>query len=111
MTRTTIDYQRLGVQAGRSILRAVMPLTGNGGLKIELNNQERRALGRALVERRARLIESAEDTTQPRATQRVGLLELSAIASVLRKLRRLGSDRPGGAIGRGRSPRAHPGVL
>jgi hypothetical protein len=65
-----------------------MPLIGNGGLKIELDGRERRALGRALVERRARRIESAGDTVQPRATQRAGLLELSAIASVLRKLRR-----------------------
>jgi hypothetical protein len=61
----------------------------DSGLKIELNDQERRALGKALVERKALLIEHAGDTTQPRATQRAGLLELSAIASVLRKLRRL----------------------
>jgi hypothetical protein len=59
------------------------------GLNIELNDQERRAVGRALVERRAGLIESTGDTTQARATQRAGLLELSAIVSVLRKLRRL----------------------
>ena len=58
-------------------------------MKIELNDQERRALRKALVERKARLIEQTGDTTQPRATQRVGSLELSAIASVLRKLRRL----------------------
>jgi hypothetical protein len=63
--------------------------SGNSCSKIELNVQERRALGRALVERRARLIESTGDTTQTRARQRAGLLELSAIASVLRKLRRL----------------------
>jgi hypothetical protein len=62
---------------------------GDSGLKIELNDQERRTLGKALVEHKARLIESAGDTTQPRAKQRAGLLELSAIASVLRKLRRL----------------------
>lgn len=61
-------------------------LAGRRGLKIELNDQERRALGKALVECKARLIESAGDTTQPRATQRAKLLELSAIASVLRKL-------------------------
>jgi hypothetical protein len=53
----------------------------------KLEDQERRALGRALVERRARLIESTGDSTQTRARQRAGLLELSAIASVLRKLR------------------------
>jgi hypothetical protein len=68
---------------------AATPPVGDSGLKIELNDQERRALGRALVERRARLIESTGDTTQTRARQRAGLLELSAIASVLRKLRRL----------------------
>ena len=56
-------------------------------LKIELNDQERRALDKALVERKERLIENTGDTTQTRATQRAGLLELSAIASVLRKLR------------------------
>jgi hypothetical protein len=52
------------------------------------NDPERRALGKALVERKSLLIERAGDTTQPRATQRAGQLELSAIASVLRKLRR-----------------------
>jgi hypothetical protein len=62
---------------------------GDNGLKIELNDQERRALGKALVERKALLIEHAGDTTQPRATQLAKLLEVSAIASVLRKLRRL----------------------
>jgi hypothetical protein len=61
---------------------------GTVGWKIELNDQERRALSKALGERKARLIEHTGDTTQPRAIQRAGLLELSAIASVLRKLRR-----------------------
>jgi len=56
-------------------------------LKIELDDQEQRVIGKSLVERKARLIENAGDTTQPRAAQRAGLLELSAIASVLRKLR------------------------
>ena len=56
-------------------------------LKVELNDQEHRALGKALVERKERLIENTGDTTQTRATQRAGLLELSAITSVLRKLR------------------------
>jgi hypothetical protein len=56
-------------------------------LKIELNDQERRALDKALVERKERLIENTGDTTQTRATQQAGLLELSAIASILRKLR------------------------
>jgi hypothetical protein len=74
----------------RNVLRASGDAPGGGsGLKIELNDHERRAVDRALVERKARLIESAGDTTQTRAMQRAGLLELSAIASVLRKLRRL----------------------
>jgi hypothetical protein len=64
-------------------------IAGDSRLKIELDEQERRALGRALADRKARLIESTGDTAQPRATQRAGLLELSAIVSVLRKLRRL----------------------
>jgi hypothetical protein len=38
------------------------------------------------VERRGRLIENAEDTTQTRAARRSALLELAAIKSVLRKL-------------------------
>jgi hypothetical protein len=58
-------------------------------LKIDLDDQERRVLGRVLVERRARLIESTGDTTQTRATQQAGLVELSAMRSVLQKLRRL----------------------
>jgi hypothetical protein len=57
-------------------------------LKLELDDQERRTVGRSLVERRARLIEIAEDTTQPRAAQQSGLRELAAVASVLRRLRR-----------------------
>jgi hypothetical protein len=56
-------------------------------LKLELNDQQRRAVGKSLVERKARLIENAEDTAQPRAAQRSGSFELEAIASVLRKLR------------------------
>jgi hypothetical protein len=62
---------------------------GDRGSKIGLHDQERRALGRALVDRRARLIEITGDTTQTRAKQRAGFLELLAIATVLRKLRRL----------------------
>jgi hypothetical protein len=61
---------------------------GENNLKLDLNNQERRAVGKSLAERKARLIENAGDTTQPRAARRSGTLELEAIASVLRKLRR-----------------------
>jgi hypothetical protein len=56
-------------------------------LKLELDSQVRRAVGKSLVERRGRLIEKAEDTTQPRAAKRSALRELTAIKSVLRKLR------------------------
>jgi hypothetical protein len=60
---------------------------GDNNLKLELDDQERRAVGKALAERKARLIENTEDTTQPRTARRSGLFELEAIASVLRKLR------------------------
>jgi hypothetical protein len=56
-------------------------------LKLELDDQERRAVGKSLVERRRRLIENAEDTTLPRATKRSALRELAAIKSMLQKLR------------------------
>jgi hypothetical protein len=54
--------------------------------QIEFNDQERRAVSKSLVERKARLIEIAGDTTQTRATLRSALLELSFVSSVLRKL-------------------------
>jgi hypothetical protein len=60
----------------------------DNSLKLELNDQERRAVGKSLAERKARLIENAGDTTQPRAAKRSGSFELKAIASVLRKLDR-----------------------
>jgi len=61
-------------------------------LKIELDDQERRAVRKSLVERRGCLIENTGDTTLPRAAKLLGLLELAAIKSVLRKLR--GNTRP-----------------
>jgi hypothetical protein len=61
-------------------------------LELEIDDRERRAIGRSLVDRKALLIENAEDTTKPRAVRRSGLLELKAIASVLRKLR--AANRP-----------------
>jgi len=63
------------------------PRAEDDNLKIELDDQEQRAIGKSLVERKARLIENAGDTTQPRAGRRSGSFELRAIASVLRKLR------------------------
>jgi hypothetical protein len=62
-------------------------------MKLELNEQERRAVGRSLVDRKALLIENAGDTTKPRAVRRSGLLELKAIASVVRKLRAANGPR------------------
>jgi uncharacterized membrane protein len=56
-------------------------------LKIELNDQERRAVRKLLTERKARLIEITEDTTQPDRARRAGLIELLTIASMIGKLR------------------------
>jgi hypothetical protein len=55
-------------------------------LKLELNDQERRAVSRSLAERKALLIEMAGDTTQSRDARRGGSIELAAITAVLRKL-------------------------
>ena len=57
-------------------------------MELEIDDHERRAIDKSLAERRSRLIEMAEDTTLTPARRRVGLRELSAIASALRKLRR-----------------------
>ena len=57
-------------------------------MKIELNDQERRVVGRLLTERKALLIEITEDTTQPDASRRAGSIELSVIESTLGKLSR-----------------------
>ena len=56
-------------------------------MKLEIDDRERRAIERSLAERRSRLIEKAEDTTLTPARRRDGIRELSAIASVMRKLR------------------------
>ena len=50
-------------------------------MKIKLNDQERRAVGRLLTERKALLIETTEDTTQPDSARRAGSIELSVIES------------------------------
>ena len=57
-------------------------------MELEIDDRERRAIERSLAERRSRLIEKAEDTTLTPARRRAGIRELSAIASVLRKLRK-----------------------
>jgi hypothetical protein len=53
---------------------------------LELNDQERRAVGKALVERKARLVEKAGDTTQTCDARRSRYLELAVVSSVLKKL-------------------------
>jgi hypothetical protein len=55
-------------------------------LVLELNDQERRAVGRLLAERRAFLIETTEDTTKPDLARRAGSIELPTIIQVIRKL-------------------------
>jgi hypothetical protein len=59
---------------------------GDKLLEVKLNDKERRVAGRVLTERRALLIETTEDTTQPDAARRAGLIELSVIESILGKL-------------------------
>ena len=54
-------------------------------MEVKLNDQERRIVGRLLTERKALLIETSEDTTQPDAARRAGLIELSVIESILGK--------------------------
>ena len=63
------------------------PWPGNKLLEVKLNDQERRVVGRLLTERKALLFETTEDTTQPDAPRRAGLIELSVIESILGKLR------------------------
>ena len=55
-------------------------------MKLELDDQERRTVGRALAERKALLIETTGDMAQTRAARRSALLELAVIVSVQRKL-------------------------
>ena len=55
-------------------------------MELKLNDQERRVVGRLLTERRALLIEIAEDTTQSDRARRGGSIELSVIESLLGRL-------------------------
>jgi hypothetical protein len=59
--------------------------SGDTLLEVTLNDQERRAVGRLLTERKALLIETTEDTTQPDPARRAGSIELSVIESILGK--------------------------
>ena len=54
-------------------------------MEVKLNDQERRVVGRLLTERKALLIETTEDTTQPDAARRAGSIELSVIELILGK--------------------------
>jgi hypothetical protein len=55
-------------------------------VEVKLNDQERRVVGRLLMERKALLIETTEDTTQPDGVRHAGLIELSVIGSILGEL-------------------------
>ena len=72
---------------GSMPLPTVGKIVGDNLLEIELNDQERRAVGRLLAERKARLVEITEDTTEPDSARRTGLIELLTIVSVINKLR------------------------
>jgi hypothetical protein len=54
-------------------------------------------MGRSLTERKAFLIETTEDTTQPDSARRAGLFELSVLASILGKLCLRGDTSTGSA--------------
>ena len=60
-------------------------MPGDKLLEVKLNDQERRVVGRVLPERKALLIETTDDTTQPDAARRAGSIELSVIESILGK--------------------------
>jgi hypothetical protein len=66
--------------------RRVGAWPGDKLLEVNLNHQERRVVGRLLTERKALLIETTEDTTQPDPARRAGSKELSVIESMLGKL-------------------------
>jgi hypothetical protein len=56
-------------------------------LEVKLNDQERRVVCRLLAERKVRLVEMTEDTTEPDLVRRTGLIELLTIDSAIVKLR------------------------
>ena len=55
-------------------------------MQIQLNDQERRTVGKLLTERKAHLIEMTEDTTLRDSARRSRSIELSIIESMLGKL-------------------------
>ena len=60
---------------------------GNFDLTLELDQRERRTVGRCLLACRSRLIETIGDTTRTAASRRIGSRQLELVESVLRKLR------------------------
>jgi len=62
-------------------------MRGADNVRLELDNRERRAVSKSLINRKKLLIEIIHDTTQQPLARRAGLIEAEAIASVLRKLR------------------------
>jgi len=77
-------------------------------LELEIDDRERQAIERSLVARRSRLIEKAEDRTLTPARRKASLRELSAIASVMRKLRPPNRPRPQPAQSPKRDPTIRP---
>ena len=63
-----------------------MARPGDKLVEVKLNDQERWVVGRLLMERKALLIETTEDTTQSDAVRRSGFIELAVIESILGKL-------------------------
>jgi hypothetical protein len=61
-------------------------------LEVKFNDRERRVVGRLLTERKALLIETTEDTTQPDSARRSGSIELLVIESILGKLSRQSAE-------------------
>jgi hypothetical protein len=90
------EIQKIGTRGQAAALdiaylisrRPMITLRGRGHLKLEIDDRERRAIDRSLVERRSHLIEKAGDTTLASARRRADLRDRSAIASALQKLRR-----------------------
>ena len=61
-------------------------------MEVKFNDRERRVVGRLLTERKALLIETTEDTTQPNSARRSGSIELLVIESILGKLSRQSAE-------------------
>ena len=83
----------------------VSPWPGDKHLEVKLSDQERRVVGRLLTERKALLMETTEDTTQPDAARRAGSIELSVIESIFGKLTAASAMRLGLAEGIGKLSR------